>query len=107
MQTANLRRVWRRVYDAAGVPANERVRPHDLRRSAGTKLTAALGIDAASAQLGDTREITERHYVMPSFVGPVEAVFCQVLVGHVAGFFPASWLLHEGVGYSPGFALVA
>ena len=34
-------------------------------------------------------------------------VFCQVLVGHVAGFFPASWLLHEGVGYSPGFALVA
>lgn len=35
------------------------------------------------------------------------AVFCQVLVGHVAGFFPASWLLHEGVGYSPGFALVA
>lgn len=73
MQTANLRRVWRRVYDAAGVPANERVRPHDLRRSAGTKLTAALGIDAASAQLGDTWEITERHYVMPSFVGPVEA----------------------------------
>ena len=35
------------------------------------------------------------------------SVFCQVLVGHVAGFFPASWLLHEGVGYSPGFALVA
>ena len=38
---------------------------------------------------------------------PNTAVFCQVLVGHVAGFFPASWLLHEGVGYSPGFALVA
>ena len=37
----------------------------------------------------------------------VAIVFCQVLVGHVAGFFPASWLLHEGVGYSPGFALVA
>ena len=36
-----------------------------------------------------------------------DVVFCQVLVGHVAGFFPASWLLHEGVGYSPGFALVA
>ena len=70
MQTSNLRRAWRRVYDRAGVPAHERVRPHDLRRAVGTKLTAELGIDAASAQLGDTRDITERHYVMPNYRGP-------------------------------------
>ncbi len=73
MQTANLRRAWRRVYDRAGVPTHERVRPHDLRRAAGTKLTAELGIDAASAQLGDTRGITEKHYVMPNYKGPKAA----------------------------------
>ena len=69
MQTNNLRRAWRRVYDRAGVPAQERVRPHDLRRAVGTKLTAELGIDAASAQLGDTRDITERHFEPGNFAG--------------------------------------
>lgn len=73
MQTRNLRRAWRRVYDAAGVPDYERVRPHDLRRAVGTKLTEQLGIDAASAQLGDTRDITEKHYVMPGYRGPEAA----------------------------------
>lgn len=73
MQTANLRRAWRRVYDRAGITEGERVRPHDLRRAVGTKLTAELGIDAASAQLGDTRGITERHYVAPDYRGPEEA----------------------------------
>lgn len=72
MQTGNLRRTWRRVYDRAGIPVDERVRPHDLRRSVGTRLTHALGVDAASAQLGDTRKITERHYVQPTYTGPQE-----------------------------------
>lgn len=70
MTTANMRRTWRRVYDRAGVPKDQRIRPHDLRRSVGTKVTNALGIDAASAQLGDTRKITERHYASPTYEGP-------------------------------------
>ena len=70
---ANIRRSWRRVQDIAKVPKDEQLSPHDLRRWVATKIREQLDLDSAAEQLGDTREIAEKHYTMPAFMGPREA----------------------------------
>lgn len=69
----NIRRSWRRVQENTGIPKEQWLTPHDLRRSVGTIMTNELGIDAAAEQLGDTRSVVERSYAMPTYTGPKEA----------------------------------
>lgn len=69
----NLRRTWRRAYNRAQIPPQDRVRPHDLRRYVGTTVARSLGADAAGKQLGDTLRVVELHYLQPDYTGPKEA----------------------------------
>lgn len=66
----SLRQSWLRVYRAAGIPDDQRVTPHAIRRAVGARIAETLGIEESAGQMGNTMAIAERHYVGKRLEGP-------------------------------------
>lgn len=64
-QWQTLRRHFRRILEASGLPASSEHMFHCFRRYAGTRVTRALGIEAARQYLGQSCVSVTRRYVDP------------------------------------------
>ncbi|WP_299489915.1 tyrosine-type recombinase/integrase [uncultured Gordonia sp.] len=65
--TSNVRTQWRAVRGED----YEWVKPHTLRKTAGTMVAHAMGVEAAAAMLGhSSTAITERHYIERARIAP-------------------------------------
>lgn len=64
------RRRFRRIVQAAGLPADRRHLFHCIRRTAESHAAAARGIAWAAEAVGHGESVARRHYIAPSIVAP-------------------------------------